>query len=465
MSSNSHIQPTQPQLNKTQQQHHLQQPLQKSKMPINHQHLLGLQAVGLMPRQFANMGGNLRPQKRKRELKCPHCPSTFISNNNLRRHLFELHKNEMGYLPEPPRIECDLPNMCRKCNVKFETKAEWIEHKVAEARVMKPFGPFQWGCDLCGAYVSRKEKLINHLHNHMKEQVIVPVEHPESNKQSQQRPKQTETQELLQQQTAVQAQGQQQQQQTEGNDVMPEFKKIKIPSLPQKIDGDDESRDSGKEQYDEDDEEDDDDEGDVEAEVDNNDNEVELKVEQYDEIEEEEAVEGEEFDDLAVGAQQTVGGDEDVDDDDDDDEEEDDEDDDDSSDADDEDPSTNEDTNEASSFKGKSTTDLAQPRSYNDTENDDVEEEDDSDEFDDEDNSSTENRKQPSSSSVVTNVVVKSRYSCDLCQVYFDSQQELQKHVKMHFLNGPGSVTLTEIKSSKSSSNKSRSSSSDVVTV
>ncbi|XP_058974904.1 zinc finger protein hangover-like [Musca domestica] len=454
----------------------------------SHPHLLGLQAVGLVPRHSINSSAPHalnRSQKRKRELKCQYCPSTFISNNNLRRHLFELHKNEIGNLPEPPRIECDPPNMCRKCNVKFESKAEWIEHKVGEARVMKPFGPFQWGCDLCGAYVSRKEKLINHLHNHMKEQVIVPVEYNES---GQQKPQQHNNDNSEEQQNKESAQ------------EIHEFKKIKLPGLQQKpmAQMEDDSRDSAKDQYDND--EDGDGDSEQQHESNNNSTRQNQQHQSYgdddddDEEEEEEELEEEilegEFDDLAVGAQQTVGGEEDEevdlgedeedDDDEDDDEEDDDDDDEDDDDVDDEEV----DEDDHAALRQKSAPPPAaqlssqQPKpqsrpnaNYSEVDEDDDDDDDeddddnDSDEFDDDDDaSSTENRKP---NNVVANAVVKSRFSCDLCQVYFDTQLELQKHVKMHFLNGPGSVTLTGIKTSKSSSssNKSRSSSSDVLAV
>ncbi|XP_030382184.1 zinc finger protein hangover isoform X4 [Scaptodrosophila lebanonensis] len=144
-------------------------------------HLRELHAVGLMPNQQQQQlhksatSSSSKSLKRKRELKCEYCSSTFISNNNLRRHMYELHKHEVSNLPEPPVIEVDAPLSCRRCNLKFDTKELWIEHKLADAKVTRPFCPFQWGCDLCGEYLSRKEKLINHINNHLKEDVIVPV--------------------------------------------------------------------------------------------------------------------------------------------------------------------------------------------------------------------------------------------------------------------------------------------------
>ncbi|XP_036675874.2 zinc finger protein hangover isoform X2 [Drosophila suzukii] len=160
-------------------------------------HLRELHAVGLMPNQQqqqqqqslnnscnsssmnhnnnSSSGNRSKSMKRKRELKCEYCASTFISNNNLRRHMYELHKHEVSNLPEPPVIVVDDHLTCRRCQLKFDTKELWIEHKLADAKVVRPFCPFQWGCDLCGEYLSRKEKLMNHINNHLKEEVIVPV--------------------------------------------------------------------------------------------------------------------------------------------------------------------------------------------------------------------------------------------------------------------------------------------------
>ncbi|XP_052850414.1 zinc finger protein hangover isoform X3 [Drosophila gunungcola] len=165
-------------------------------------HLRELHAVGLMPNQqqqqqqqslnnscnsssmnnhnnnnnsSSSSNNRSKSMKRKRELKCEYCASTFISNNNLRRHMYELHKHEVSNLPEPPVIVVDEYLTCRRCQLKFETKELWIEHKLADAKVVRPFCPFQWGCDLCGEYLSRKEKLMNHINNHLKEEVIVPV--------------------------------------------------------------------------------------------------------------------------------------------------------------------------------------------------------------------------------------------------------------------------------------------------
>ncbi|XP_037727571.1 zinc finger protein hangover isoform X2 [Drosophila subpulchrella] len=159
-------------------------------------HLRELHAVGLMPNQQqqqqqqslnnscnsssmnhnnSSSGNRSKSMKRKRELKCEYCASTFISNNNLRRHMYELHKHEVSNLPEPPVIVVDDHLTCRRCQLKFDTKELWIEHKLADAKVVRPFCPFQWGCDLCGEYLSRKEKLMNHINNHLKEEAIVPV--------------------------------------------------------------------------------------------------------------------------------------------------------------------------------------------------------------------------------------------------------------------------------------------------
>jgi len=107
-------------------------------------HLRELHAVGLMPNQQqqqqqqslnnscnsssmnhnnnSSSGNRSKSMKRKRELKCEYCASTFISNNNLRRHMYELHKHEVSNLPEPPVIVVDDHLTCRRCQLKFDTK-------------------------------------------------------------------------------------------------------------------------------------------------------------------------------------------------------------------------------------------------------------------------------------------------------------------------------------------------------
>uniref|UniRef100_A0A0A1X6T3 Zinc finger protein hangover n=1 Tax=Zeugodacus cucurbitae TaxID=28588 RepID=A0A0A1X6T3_ZEUCU len=450
-----------------------------SQIQINHQHPLGLQAVGLMPNPYHQ---SLKSQKRKRELKCEYCPSTFISNNNLRRHIYELHKEEIGNLPVPPKINIDLYLQCRRCQLKFETKNDWIAHKVNDARVTKPFGPFQWGCDLCGAYVSRKEKLINHIHNHLKEKEIVPVE-----EQQQQQTHDQNQNRAVKSKVAT------------ASFVKPLSIKVKSDGelkVKQEEDDEDEKEDlhEGVKEEDEESDEDDGDGGEVDGEVDEGEQhesaDGRLQMDTDDEADEdaseEEVEEDEEYEvmgeitqmDMTEHADGEVA-EADEDDADDADDAEDGVEDADADDADDVDMDNEEDSNDrtiaapnGSAYQrvptaatqvtietNRISTDTTEDSSPSYDEDDDDENDNDSD-----DESDAESGDSSSQASKTPAPAPKARFSCDLCRVFFDSQQELQKHVKMHFLNGPGSVSLTEIKP-RTGNKSSRSSSSDVVAV
>ncbi|XP_067639570.1 zinc finger protein hangover isoform X2 [Eurosta solidaginis] len=448
--------------------HHHNQPA--SQIQTNHLHPLGLQAVGLMPNPHHQHKFS-KSLKRRRELKCEYCPSTFISNNNLRRHIYELHKDEIGNLIVPPKIETDPYLQCRRCKLKFETKSEWIDHKVADARVTKPFGPFQWGCDLCGEYVSRKEKLINHINNHLKEREIVPVE------------------------------DQQQEHQASTEKDQANAGKVKSTAII-KADADDEKSVEVKREKE-----------DIEL------NNVGIKAEEKSEEEEGGDVGEEDARGQAFEAQRHINDEADVNDTDEDDDDfedvgdlmqvdenehsrggaahQNDEDDevggveDDAEDDDDIDMDNEESNDIATTTNGRgnggaygregapvvSQATIEPIRNSTDSTEDTSGDEDDDDDDDDDDEEGVDDNNSDSDSdsadsgddsssqaSKTPALAPRARFACDLCRLFFDSQQELQKHVKMHFLNGPGSVSLTEIKP-KSGNKSSRSSSSDVVAV
>nr|XP_014101461.1 zinc finger protein hangover [Bactrocera oleae] len=447
-----------------------------SQIQINHQHPPGLQAVGLMPNPHHHSS---KSQKRKRELKCEYCPSTFISNNNLRRHIYELHKEEIGNLPVPPKINIDPYLQCRRCQEKFDTKNEWIAHKVNDARVTKPFGPFQWGCDLCGAYVSRKEKLINHIHNHLKEKEIVPVEdQQQTHDQNQNRAVKTKSA-------------------TTAGVVAPISIKVVADGevkVKQEQDSDEEKEDLQDGVLKGEAEESDEEEvgGEVDGEVEEDEStrqevsaarrpgmDTDDEVDEED-ASEEEADEDEEYEVMQVDMNEQADGEvAEADEDDADDAEEGGEDADDG-DGDDVDMDNEEDSNDRTITAPNERSYARVPtaatqvtietnRISTDTTEDsspsyDEDDDDDDNDNDSDDDSDAESGDSSSQASKTPAPAPKARFSCDLCRVFFDSQQELQKHVKMHFLNGPGSVSLTEIKP-KTGNKSSRSSSSDVVAV
>lgn len=103
---------------------------------------------------------------------CPYCKSTFASGNNLRRHIVEVHKrNEAKMMRENGTVgdnvfiekECE----CHACNITFNNRSEWVDHKITHARTMKPSTTFEWGCEICGKIFTRKERLLVHMLVHL----------------------------------------------------------------------------------------------------------------------------------------------------------------------------------------------------------------------------------------------------------------------------------------------------------
>ncbi|XP_037938241.1 zinc finger protein hangover isoform X2 [Teleopsis dalmanni] len=402
----------------------------------NHPHLLGLQAVGLMP----NPRPSSKSQKHKRELKCEYCSSTFISNNNLRRHIYELHKDEISNLPQPPKIETDKYLHCRRCDFKFSTKFDWIEHKLSEARVMKPYGPFQWGCDLCGAYVSRKEKLIHHISNHLKESVIVPIEQQkqemknqknqnadEENAHHSDNDKHLDNSEYGQEEESMENDIEQDEQ-AESDDDDNETTEEGDP------DGDEDDNGSVRE-YDEemdenngnnennsdDDDDDEDDDEDVQTDHD--------YVIQNEEVDKNNRNSQQLAPKLIIKTNRTV---------------------DDTTEAEDSPSYIDDDDDEDEDGDGDGDGDGDRDGDGDGEGDGDVDHDGDGDAMDTDSDDS-------SSSIGETNTNKSKSHSCDLCQVYFESQQELQKHVKTHFLNGP--ITFGAVNSRPKNASRSSTSS------
>lgn len=103
---------------------------------------------------------------------CPYCNSTFASGNNLRRHIVEVHKRnearqmrENGTVSDSVYVEKELE--CHTCDIKFNSRPEWVDHKISHARTMKPSTTFEWGCEICGKVFTRKERLLAHMIIHL----------------------------------------------------------------------------------------------------------------------------------------------------------------------------------------------------------------------------------------------------------------------------------------------------------
>lgn len=116
---------------------------------------------------------------------CPHCDTTFASSNNLRRHIIEVHEKKTNDDDESNDEGCDdkieRVGECRNCNVSFATLAEWLEHKINDAKVKKSTlnpssssGTYELNCEICLKVFTRRERLIQHMSSHLNDRKMDP---------------------------------------------------------------------------------------------------------------------------------------------------------------------------------------------------------------------------------------------------------------------------------------------------
>ena len=119
---------------------------------------------------------------------CPHCNTKFASHNNLRRHIIEVHKKSQSGedLQDGPgdNVKLDRVGECTACDVTFSTLAEWVDHKINDARVKKSSitpssgassgGGYEWNCEICMKIFTRKERLIQHMLSHLNDREMDP---------------------------------------------------------------------------------------------------------------------------------------------------------------------------------------------------------------------------------------------------------------------------------------------------
>jgi uncharacterized short protein YbdD (DUF466 family) len=120
---------------------------------------------------------------------CPHCDTKFASQNNLRRHIIEVHKkNQDGNdLADDAgdEVQTDRVGECTKCNLTFSTVAEWVDHKINDAKIRKTSfvqptsgashpGGYEWSCEICLKIFTRKERLLQHMLNHLNDREMDP---------------------------------------------------------------------------------------------------------------------------------------------------------------------------------------------------------------------------------------------------------------------------------------------------
>lgn len=118
---------------------------------------------------------------------CPYCNTKFASQNNLRRHMIEVHKKTLdgGDIQEMAEgIHVDRTGECTRCNVTFSTLAEWLDHKITDAKIRRSSnmksensttgGGYEWNCEICLKIFTRKERLMQHMMIHLNDRVMDP---------------------------------------------------------------------------------------------------------------------------------------------------------------------------------------------------------------------------------------------------------------------------------------------------
>lgn len=118
---------------------------------------------------------------------CPHCNTKFASHNNLRRHIIEVHKKSQDGIDSQDgagESKLDRAGECTKCDVTFSTLAEWVDHKINDARVKKTSitptngassaGGYEWNCEICMKIFTRKERLMQHMLSHLNDREMDP---------------------------------------------------------------------------------------------------------------------------------------------------------------------------------------------------------------------------------------------------------------------------------------------------
>lgn len=110
---------------------------------------------------------------------CPHCNTKFASHNNLRRHIIEVHKKTVDgqdLADIADGVKVDRVGECTKCDLTFSTLAEWVDHKINDAKIRRTSVPsagapsaggYEWNCEICMKVFTRKERMMQHMLSHL----------------------------------------------------------------------------------------------------------------------------------------------------------------------------------------------------------------------------------------------------------------------------------------------------------
>ncbi|XP_055371125.1 zinc finger protein hangover [Condylostylus longicornis] len=99
-------------------------------------------------------------------VKCKYCSSTFSSSSDMKSHVLESH-NEM--LNKSQTLQKEKPLECKKCNLKFKTQDEWLDHKISDVKNDFSSNKQEWSCDICEKIFNRKDDLLQHIHSHRRD--------------------------------------------------------------------------------------------------------------------------------------------------------------------------------------------------------------------------------------------------------------------------------------------------------
>ncbi|KAL7028030.1 hypothetical protein ACKWTF_005702 [Chironomus riparius] len=109
---------------------------------------------------------------------CPHCNAKFASHNNLRRHIIEVHKTRDSTNSNENEVKVDRVGECTKCDVMFNTLAEWVDHKINDAKNRKTIAGqqagYEWNCEICLKPFTRRERLMQHMLSHLNDKQMDP---------------------------------------------------------------------------------------------------------------------------------------------------------------------------------------------------------------------------------------------------------------------------------------------------
>lgn len=118
---------------------------------------------------------------------CPHCNTKFASHNNLRRHIIEVHKKTVDgqdLADVSDNLKVDRVGECTKCDLTFSTLAEWVDHKINDAKIRRTSvapstgapsgGGYEWNCEICMKVFTRKERMMQHMLSHLNDREMDP---------------------------------------------------------------------------------------------------------------------------------------------------------------------------------------------------------------------------------------------------------------------------------------------------